>query len=111
MQLHQNIKIRLVFMIVLGIHCNTFIVTLSSIRLKTCRFNGILFFTRQNVRAPKIGCASEVLCARAPDVAVYQTRKLNEFTNGRRSAIFNITFFNKVAAKNVVCSLFSNVYI
>ena len=36
-------------MIAFGIHCNFFIVL--PIRLKTCRSNDFLFFTRQNVRA------------------------------------------------------------
>ena len=50
-------------MIVLGIHCNFF--TVFSIRLKTCRPNGFLFFTRQNVRSGKIGRVSVVLRSRA----------------------------------------------
>ena len=45
--------------IVFSIHCNFFI--LSSIWLEICRSNE-LFFTRQNLRTRKIGCASVVLC-------------------------------------------------
>ena len=56
---YQNITCRLVFMIVFGIHCNFFIV--SPIQLKICRSN--IFFTRQEVRARKIGRVSEVLRA------------------------------------------------
>ena len=48
-------------MIVLGTHCNFFIVF--PIRLKNCRSNGFFFFTRQNVRARKIGCVSDVFRA------------------------------------------------
>ena len=48
-------------MIAFRIHCNFFIV--SPIQLKTCRSNGFLFLTRQNVRARKIGRVSEVLRA------------------------------------------------
>ena len=44
-------------MIVFGIHCNFCIVL--PIQLKTCRSNGILFYTRQNVRARKIGRVSK----------------------------------------------------
>ena len=41
------------------IHSNFLIVL--PIRLKTCRLNGFLFFTRQNVRTQKIVRISEVL--------------------------------------------------
>ena len=53
-------------MMVFGIHCNFFIVLPN--RLKTCRSNDFLFFTKQNVRAQKVGRVSEVLHTRArPD--------------------------------------------
>ena len=55
-------------MIVFGIHCNFFIVLPT--RLKTCRSNGFLFFTRQNVRARKVGRVSEVLRTRARPVGM-----------------------------------------
>ena len=46
-------KNRLVVMMVFGIRCNFFVDL--PIRLKTCRSNIFLFFTRQNVRARKNG--------------------------------------------------------
>ena len=49
-------------MVVCGIHCNLSLFLL--IRPKTCRSNGFLRFTGQNVRARKIGRVSEVLRAR-----------------------------------------------
>ena len=49
-------------MVVFGIHSNFLLVL--PIRLKPCRSNGFLFFTRQNMRARKIGRVSEVLRAR-----------------------------------------------
>ena len=55
-ELYQN---RLVYMIAFGIDCNLFIVL--PIPLKTCRSNDFFFFTRQNMRAKKMGLVSEVL--------------------------------------------------
>ena len=49
-------------MIVFGIHCNIFIVLLA--RLKTCRYNEFLFFTRQKERARFFGRVLEILHAR-----------------------------------------------
>ena len=49
---YQNITSRLVFLIVFRIHYMIFKVF--PVRLKTCRSNGFLFFTRQNVGARKI---------------------------------------------------------
>ena len=55
-------------MVVFGIHSNFLLVL--PIRLKPCRSNGFLFFTRQNVRARKIGCVSEVLRARERSIGI-----------------------------------------
>ena len=55
-------------MIVVGVHCNVFIVL--PIRLKTCRCNVFSFFTRQNVRARKIGRVSEVLRAQVRPIGI-----------------------------------------
>ena len=62
-EFYQNVTGRLVFMIVFGIHCNFFI--LLPIWLKTYRSNVFLFFTRQNMRARKVGRVWEVLRVRA----------------------------------------------
>ena len=50
-------------MAVFGMHCNFSLFL--PIRLKTCRSNGFLRFTGQNVRTRKIGRVSEVLRVRA----------------------------------------------
>ena len=55
-------------MVVFGIHSNFLLVL--PIRLKPCRSNGALFFTRQNVRARKIGGVSEVLRARESSTGI-----------------------------------------
>ena len=55
-------------MMVFGIHCNFFIVLPN--RLKTCRSNDFLFFTKQNVRAQKVGRVSEVLHTRARPIGI-----------------------------------------
>ena len=51
---------QMVFMIVLGIHCNFFIVLPTW--LKTCRSNAFFFFTRQKMRTWFVGRVPEVLC-------------------------------------------------
>ena len=55
-------------MIVFGVHCNIFIVL--AIRLGNCRSNVFFIFTRQYVRAQKIGRISEVLCAQARPIGI-----------------------------------------
>ena len=61
---YQNITSRLVFMIVFGIYCNFLIVL--PIRLETCKSNIFLLFTRQKLRAQRIGHVSEVLRTSTP---------------------------------------------
>ena len=70
-KLNRNITSALVFMAVFGIHCNFFIVL--PIWLKACRSNDFLLFTRQNVRARKIGHVSEVLRAWARPIGIGRT--------------------------------------
>ena len=64
----QNITSTLMFTIVFSIHCNFLI--LLSIWLVICRSNKFFFFTRQSVRARKIGHASEVLLERVFPIGI-----------------------------------------
>ena len=64
-KLYQNITTTLVFMIVLGIHCNFF--TVLPIRLKTCRSNGFFFYKAQFARPKNRARLKGLARPRAPD--------------------------------------------
>ena len=82
---YQNITCGLVFTIMFRTHCNFFIVL--PVRLKICRSNDA-FFTRQNVRAQKIGCVPGLLYVdqahnfSRPDVGFFLENSGNEMSCG-----------------------------